>query len=360
MPVGCSAPTNLSLGKRSTAATVADEILLIDASSGANVGPICLAFHMSMKKWMWSLVAVVALSSCASPSSTQPGEVDAASTANLAFFGFAAVDCRWDDPTDSEQIDEYVLEVAAFSNIAQLCVFDGGVSLAERLAVFEGAGLKAFLSVQTILFDQIADSSSPTGVRISLAPDADRRWADFLELADDLLTLDLVASIYLVDEPLWNGLSNEDFARAVGIVAATTDVPVSAVIAYPMVESVVVPEAIDWIGFDRYGVLNPGDDADWIRDLDTIGAARSRVDQRIIIVAETQWLPSYEDYGVLPADMAQVALNYLAVAESTADVVGMIGYLWPGGLDHPHQLGARSLPDSVQEAFVEIGAAVGR
>lgn len=61
--------------------------------------------------------------------------------------------------------------------------------------------------------------------------------------------------------------------------------------------------------------------------------------------------------GVRPADMGAPAASSYRVAASDPDVVALIGYLWPGGIDpaHPGELGARDLPDNVWQIYRQIG-----
>ena len=68
--------------------------------------------------------------------------------------------------------------------------------------------------------------------------------------------------------------------------------------------------------------------------------------------------PAYEELGLGPGDMAEVALSYFELAANDPEVVALIGYVWPGGLDLPGQVGARGLPENVQNAFRVIGSSV--
>lgn len=60
----------------------------------------------------------------------------------------------------------------------------------------------------------------------------------------------------------------------------------------------------------------------------------------------------------VPEDMLGVAQSYAALAAREPDVVGVLGYLWPGGLEGPEQLGARELPGDVRAFYERWGAAV--
>ena len=127
---------------------------------------------------------------------------------------------------------------------------------------------------------------------------------------------------------------------------------------WPAVDKLRVPPALDWIGFDRYGVIDPSTDEQWLADLETVRAARTRADQKIVLVADTQWLPMYGSAGVKPEDMAWIISRYYQLAATDPDVIALIGYVWPGGLDGAEQLGARSLPKNALDLFKEIGAQI--
>ncbi len=279
---------------------------------------------------------------------------------NLAYFGFAGVDCQWDDPGDSETKSNYVDEVGEFTNLAQLCVYSPQETLGERLTLFRQAGLKALLSIEPILFETVADAESPSGEHIFLASEAEHRWRDFLELNQEWLTPDYVAAVYIADEPVWRGVSEADFTQAVAIVKnSLPNLPTAAIEAYPVLDDMIVPVALDWIGFDHYGFRNPSQDEIWLAELETVRAARTRDDQQIIIVAETQWHPSYRILLNLTAsNMDRVAASYFEVASTDPDVVALVGYIWPGGLDSPSHRGARALPETVQQVFRQIGQRV--
>ena len=277
----------------------------------------------------------------------------------LSYFGFAAIDCAWDDPTDSESKSNYADEVAGFTNIAQLCVFSPQDVLGERLTTFKKFGLKAVLSIEPVLFESRADADSPSGERISLLPDAERRWRAFVQLNKSWLTPEYMAAVYIADEPVWRGVSETDFSSAVEIVKASLpELPTMTTEAYPVLDKMLVPTTLDWLGFDRYGHADPAHDDVWLTDLETVHAARTRTDQRIVIVADTQWYPDYEGLGLAPDDMAGVALSYFELAAKNPEVVALIGYVWPGGLDLPGQVGARGLPENVQNTFGAIGRSV--
>lgn len=275
------------------------------------------------------------------------------------YFGFAAIDCGWDAPNDGDAKTNYIDEVSGFTNIAQMCVYIPEDFLSERLNLFQQSGVKALLHVEAVLFDHIEDTASPSGTRTILFPDAQARWDTFMRINENLITLDRVAAIYIVDEPVWNGLSQGDFTQAVDIVNASfPQIPTMMVEAYTGLDQIFVPESIDWVGFDRYGTLDPASDQEWLADIGKVRAARSREDQKIILVVESFWLPMYGDAGYPPKRMGEFANNYYAFVTNNPDIIALIGYLWPGGLDAPDELGARDLPQEVLETYRRIGVEI--
>ncbi len=292
-----------------------------------------------------------------------PGCNDSASSNNnrisnsLEYFGFAVVDCGWDDPNDNTIKTNYVDEVSGFSNVGQMCASAPDESIIDRIAVFKKFGVKAVLNVEPLLFERIEDVSSPSDWSVTLRKDARALWAAFVKLNSEVLVPQNIAALYIVDEPVWNGVSESDFTRALQIVKATIpDIPTFSIEAHPAVSQILVPDMLDWVGFDRYVPNDPVTDSVWHDSLEKVRGALSRSDQKIVIVAGMQWLPSYQsDAGISPEDMEAMIYSYYHIAASDPDVVALAGYIWPGGLDHPAQLGARNLPENVQKAIRAIG-----
>jgi hypothetical protein len=279
---------------------------------------------------------------------------------HLKYFGFVGIDCGVDDPGDEEHKTNYIDEVQGFTNVAHLCVPAPDTPLEERIQAFAKAGLLAIIDVQGILFDRRADRSTGSGTRFSLRDDARARWEEFVRRNRSTLRPERIAAIYVVDEPAWNGLSEDEFQRSLQIIKGSRlSVPTFTVEAYAALQRIMVPDELDWIGFDRYDTLDPATDPAWQADLTTVKKARTRVEQRIVIVASTQWLPYYEkDAGVRPADLEKIIRSYYRVADSHPEVIALLGYVWPGGLDDPRQLGARQLPENVQKELKRIGQAI--
>jgi hypothetical protein len=279
---------------------------------------------------------------------------------HLAYFGFAGIDCGWDDPHDSEIKTNYLDEVAAFTNVAQLCVYSPDDVLDERLEKFRRANIKAILHVEAILFEHSPDANVSSGSKATLREDAEERWYRFFAHNENLLNSENIAAIYVMDEPVWNGVSVDEFSSALSIIKSTLpNIPTVSIEAYPVLEEIMIPKTLDWVGFDNYDSVDPANDKEWLTDLETVLERRSRPDQKIVIVASTQWLPYYaSDAGIQAQDMKQVFESYYQVATQTPETIALIGYIWPGGLDHPDQLGARNLPFDVQQRLIQIGQAI--
>lgn len=311
-----------------------------------------------MKTKFIPFVLLLFLYSGCSSRNTSPQPINLAAPTNaIQYFGFVAIDCAYDDPTDSEIKTNYIDEVSNFTNIGHLCIFEPEDDLTNRLNAFDSAGMKALLHIETVLFAHEVDSKLESGFRTLLHPQAEARWTVFMDNNRHLLTKNLIAALYVVDEPVWHGLSIESFNQALSIIKNDLPtIPTMAVEAYPVLDQLIVPPQLDWIGFDNYNPADPFRDLDWQNDLEILSAARSNPNQKIVIIASTQWLPSYRRAaGITPQDMPSVIESYYQVASTYPDVIAMIGYLWPGGLDHPAQLGARNLPENTKKALQGIG-----
>jgi hypothetical protein len=301
-------------------------------------------------------ILITILTGCGGGESPKVTSPDPIPQSALKYFGFAAIDCNFDDPTDTELKTNYLDEVIGFTNIAQMCVFNPNEHINERLANFKLANISAILHVESILFEHNIDSTTHSGSKITLRGDAEMRWENFVELNKTVLNSTYIAAIYVVDEPVWNGLSYSDFSEGLHIIkTALPTIPTMMIEAFPVVDQAMVTDELDWLGFDRYDTVDPEKDSAWLSDLAVMVAAKTRSDQKIIITASTQWLPYYSDANIQPEDMEKVANSYYNVANSHADVIALIGYLWPSGFDDPEQLGARNLPENVQKSLREIG-----
>lgn len=272
-------------------------------------------------------------------------------------FGFVAVGCKFDDPLDNEVKGDYFDEVAGFTNIAHLCVFDPAEDLSPQLDILAQSGSRAVIDLTALLFEQSSDPNS--GISNSLRPDAAERWDTFVTKNSSKLDAEHVAAFYPVDEPTWTGVSFAEMEQAAALTKAThPDVPVLLVEAYPALGMLAVPENVDWVGFDRYYILDPATDSTFQADWATLKAARSRPDQKLVWILDTHFTTGHEVAGLTPDDMLKVAESSTAFATTEPDVVAVLGYLWPGGLEGPQQKGARELPSAVIDFYKSYGTAV--
>ncbi|MFO0550978.1 MAG: hypothetical protein U0271_21485 [Polyangiaceae bacterium] len=280
------------------------------------------------------------------------------SIGSVRSFGFVAVGCAFDDPLDPEQKGDYFDEVASFTNIAHVCAFQPNLDLTGKLTALASSGGRAVLDLTALLFESGVDPD--TGVLVNtLRVDADQRWADFVATNSAVLDAAHVAAFYPVDEPTWTGVSTIDLESAAALTKTThPDVPVLLIEAYPALPQLVVPTNVDWVGFDRYYIAAPDSDPSYQSDWETLKAARSRPDQKLVLILDSHYTDGHQQAGLTPDDMRAVAESATALAAREPDVVAVLGYLWPGGLEGPQQLGARELPTAALDYYESYGAAV--
>lgn len=274
---------------------------------------------------------------------------------HLQYFGFALVDVLWDDPHDADFTTNYITEVDSFSNIAQLGVYVPEDNIIERVQLMNSLCVKPLLSVQAIFFEYV-DTIAPSGVNYNLRDNYFERWNTFKDINTAIFNVDNIGAFYIADEPTWTGITFEELNIVCELIQNDfPEIPIAFVEAYPVINDLIVPSSADWIGFDKYGVYNPDEDIDYLADLSLLKSKRSSPEQKIIIIIDDQWLPIYGWAGYAPADIEGMVQNYYELAASDTSIIGLIGYLWAGGLDDPEQLGVRNLPQIVIDKNAEIG-----
>ena len=298
------------------------------------------------------LAAITACGSTSSDSSSSSIPIKA----SAQYFGYALVDCGFDDPLDKATQTNYVKEVASFTNIAQMCVFDPNENISERLQRMTDSGLAALLAVQAIFFVGTPDATQGGGMNFALHPQYQARWDNFVKSNNLVENHSNIAAFYVVDEPVWNGISFAELKLAADAIKATFPaVPTAIIEAQAGIATLQVPTSIDWIGFDHYAVAQPDTDQTFSNELRLLKSKRSRPSQKILLVMDAQWLPFYGAAGYSEPYMAKVAESYYKLAQSDPEVIGIIGYLWPGGFDDAEQKGVRNLPQTVIDAHMRIG-----
>lgn len=277
---------------------------------------------------------------------------------HLQFFGFALVDVLWDDPHDGVATTNYITEVDSFSNLAQLGIYSPTDNIIARVQLMNDVCVKPMLSIQSIFFEY-ADTVAPSGVNYNLLANYEDRWNTFKSINNTILNAEQIGALYIADEPTWNGIIYDELnAVCVLLQADFPEIPIMFVEAYTVLDSLIIPVDVDWVGFDKYGVYNPDTDADYLSDLALLKSKRSNPAQKIIIIIDDQWLPLYGWAGYAPEDIEGMVQNYYELASNDTSVIGLIGYLWAGGLDDPEQLGVRNLPQNVIDKNVAIGSMI--
>lgn len=320
------------------------------SNDSANVRAIMLRSMLSMVA-----LTTIFLTGFGTASSSSVA-VPASKNGSLQYFGYALVDCGIDDPADAVDRRNYVTEVASFSNVAQMCVFDPSENIVDRLQLMSKNDLKALLSVQAIFFVGNPDATQGSGMNFDLHPQYQARWQRFVGNNNLSQNISAIAAFYVADEPVWNGITFTELKTAADAIKASfASVPTAIIEAPHGIRRLQVPLSIDWIGFDRYAVATPDTDPEYNSELALLKSKRSRPGQKLLLVMDAQWLPFYGEAGYLPRRMKAVASRYYNVAKSDPDIVGIIGYLWPGGFDDADQMGARNLPMKVIDEHVRIG-----
>lgn len=276
--------------------------------------------------------------------------------AHLNYFGYVAIDCFYDDPLDGGTTTNYLSEVDSFSNLAHLCVYDFTDTVVTRVQNMNNRCVKPMIHLQSIFFEYV-DTLGPSGANYDLYPDYLARWAAFKNANLSVLNPVATGCFYIADEPAWNGIADAEMSTISALLQTDfPQIPTLTVEAYASVDYMFVPAEVDWVGFDRYGSFDPQSDPDFMQNLDTVKARLSAPSQRLMLIIDDQWFPGYQTFlGWSQDTMADVVQNYYDLAAADTLVIGLIGYLWPGGLDAPDHYGVRNLTPAVIQKNVEIG-----
>ena len=170
---------------------------------------------------------------------------------------------------------------------------------------------------------------------------------------------DLLQAFYIGEEPTWNDIDSTELKAACDYVKLSIpEVPIMVVEAFPVLEELVVPNSVDWLGFDRYFIMDPQQDSSFQADLSIIKAKRQAHQQLVLIMDCHHFIFGHSARGIEKNDMAQVAKNYYDLANAETDVVALIGYHWPSGFEFKGVRGARNMPEHVQLEYRKIGEAI--
>ena len=275
---------------------------------------------------------------------------------NLEYFGFTLIDVGWDDPTDSEEKTNYVDEISAFSNLADILVISPTDDIKDKLNVFELQGVKAVIHLNEIFFEEKSKGGNKSGVLYGLRSDYQARW-DTFDLVNNLNSIsNNIACFYIGEEPSWNGISESEFKEACDYAKLTVPlVPILNIEAYFDVDSIYTPNSVDWIGFDHYFIPNPETSTTFLSEISTV-KSKMKTHQKMMLVLDSHWLKYFHgSAGITKQDMDLVAREYYNIANNDTTIIGMVGYFWPSGFDIRGSIGARNLPSNVKEEYEKIG-----
>ncbi|MBA2611155.1 MAG: hypothetical protein H0U95_04235 [Bacteroidetes bacterium] len=276
---------------------------------------------------------------------------------HLKYFGFTLVDVGWDDPLDSITKTNYVDEVAAFSNVADILVVNPTDNIIARMQMMSNNQMKAILHVNEIFFKYVGPGG-PSGALYDLRSDYQARWNDFVSTNNLTNNHSMLQAFYIGEEPTWNSISYLELKAATDYMKATIpEVPNLVIEAYPILNNLQVPTSVDWIGFDHYFIKDPKNSSVFLNELATLKSKRSSQTQKIALVLDAHFISSLHlDYGgITEMQMKDVATSYYNLAQSDQDVVALLGYFWPGGFDDPGAKGARELPQNAKDEYMRIG-----
>lgn len=280
-----------------------------------------------------------------------------ATGSHIKYFGFTLIDTFWDDPTDNETKTNYIDEVYAFSNIADILVVSPSDNIVSRMTEMNNLDVKSILHLSEIFFEYTG-TSSPSGADYTLRTDFQLRWDEFVSVNELQTNQGLVQSFYIGEEPTWNGISFSELKSATDYVKSTIpDVPILIIEAYPIIDQLQIPGSVDWIGFDHYFVKNPRSNTDYLNELNTLLSKFSNINQKLVIVMDTHYIDALHGVygGIAISEMDEVANSYYELAQSQPKTIAIMGYFWPSGFDVPTALGARNMPPDVKENYMRIG-----
>jgi len=278
------------------------------------------------------------------------------SSEHIKYFGFTIVDTYWDDPTDAESKTNYCDEVHSFCNVADILVAFPSQDISTNLATMSSYDMKAVLHLNEIFFEIVGPGDN-SGVDYDLRTDYKERWDSVMTINDLPNNIDKIQSLYIGEEPTWNNISAAEFKAACDYAKQTLpEIPILTVEAYPILDELVVPSSVDWVGFDRYFIKDPKNDALFLKDLATL-KSKMNEKQKLVFIMDTHYIDwAHGDFGGISIEeMKAVATSYYELAKTEPKTIGVLGYFWPNRFDIEGSIGARGMPQSVKDEYVRIG-----
>lgn len=268
-------------------------------------------------------------------------------TSSIKYFGYSAIACDHDDPLDNEVKIDYSDEVSGFTNANQVCVTGDFDALATRLSETAAQYTPVFY-IEPVFFQL-------NGTQLEENPNSAILWNGVKQAITNSGVSPDELIFYIVDEPTHRGLDLSHVATAIDVVK--TEYPNSKIM---MIEAYHGPNAptilaqVDLWGFNAYTIEDPAEEPLYTNYLD-MASERLEDHQSLVMIMDANHTPIHEQAGLSETDMADVATNYLNLAQSRTDISMVLGYTWAGGIDHLDEKGIRNLPESVQERHREIG-----
>ncbi len=277
-----------------------------------------------MKHW-YPILFLLATAACTGDDTTALPEPVAD---HLQYFGFAITDCG---TNLLPLVDDFV-------NLVDMCPVDYG-NLDDRIRANAAGGNKVMIHLQGLFIDAVEDATSPTGVRYELYDNYVEQFARWQSANADLSSGEVVA-FTIADEPAWNQMAMDDLHTIATLVKqAYPGINILVVEGPESIDGLVLSDDIDWIAFDRYGTLDPLNDPVYQQSLTLLRSRRTRADQKLAIIMESQWLKYYNEEGFDEVVLNDMAKSYYALAQQEEDVVALISYLLPSSFDTPDQRG---------------------
>lgn len=271
--------------------------------------------------------------------------------ATLKYFGFAGIDCGIYDPINPRASLNYIDEVSHFSNIAHLCSSSPYDYIIQRMMTMINGGVLPILDVSTLLFTKV-------GSKLVLRSDYRSRMTTFISTNKLFRYQKYIGAIYVVDEPFWNGLDYTSLEAAVNFVKSVLPTPpIMFIEAFPSLDQLKVPPNVSIIGFDQYQV-DPLSDGykNKLTQLKTKLGSR----QRVFLVMDGEWTANPPGSPFPKESYEAIMPNYYTLAQSDPVIIGMLVYVWPGGVSSSKEYGVRNFPASTLEIYKSIGRSISR
>lgn len=312
---------------------------------------VCLERHKMNRLTL--IFSIILLISCYKEN--QPDQT--VNATHIKYFGFTLIDTCWDDPTDNKTKTNYIDEVYEFSNIADILVINPSDNIVVRMTEMNNLQVKSVLHLSEIFFEPIG-TSSPSETEYGLRADFQARWNEFINVNNLKVNQDLIQTLYIGEEPNWNGISFSELKFVTDYVKLTLpNIPIMIIEAYPIIDQLQIPNSVDWIGFDHYFIKDPKSNADYLNELNTLKSKFSNNNQKLVLVMDTHFISSLhgELSGITLNDMQEVANSYYELAKLQPKTIAIIGYFWPSGFDVHSSIGARNMPQNVKDNYIRIG-----